>query len=486
MSISRALSSANTGLNAASRRAAVVSGNVANALTPGYARREVTLNERVVGGQGAGVEVNGVRRVSDPSLTASRRLAESDSNRDAALAKGLNALSAQLGGPEDPFSFFAQIAGFQDALSSLRESPESTVGQRNVLEAGKQVANVFQQLSTENRRVRTNADGEIARQVSEVNDTLKQIESINGEIRTANIAGRDTAALEDQRQRLVDRVSSIIPIREVPREAGAVDLITNEGVFLLAGKARKVEFAATSVITDGMSLAGGNLSGLTVAGTDITPGAASGLGVGGGELAAQFAIRDEIAPEFGAQLDALAEDLIARFSDPANDPSLTGGAPGLFTDGGGALAADPAPGLASRIAVNAAVDPDSGGALWRLRDGVGATAEGVAGDATTLGAMLDGMRAPRTIDASGFSGAFSALDAAAEFTSSRAGAAFNMENRAATSAARADGLVEAEQALSAVDTDAELQNLLRIEQAYSANARVIQTVDQMLQRLLEI
>jgi len=37
-----------------------------------------------------------------------------------------------------------------------------------------------------------------------------------------------------------------------------------------------------------------------------------------------------------------------------------------------------------------------------------------------------------------------------------------------------------------VDSDQELQNLLRIEQAYAANARVISAVDTMLQRLLEV
>jgi flagellar hook-associated protein 1 FlgK len=37
-----------------------------------------------------------------------------------------------------------------------------------------------------------------------------------------------------------------------------------------------------------------------------------------------------------------------------------------------------------------------------------------------------------------------------------------------------------------VDTDAELQKLILIEQAYAANARMIQTVDEMMQTLLRI
>jgi len=37
-----------------------------------------------------------------------------------------------------------------------------------------------------------------------------------------------------------------------------------------------------------------------------------------------------------------------------------------------------------------------------------------------------------------------------------------------------------------VDTDAEMQRLLLVEQAFSANARMIQTIDEMMQTLLRI
>jgi flagellar hook-associated protein 1 FlgK len=51
--------------------------------------------------------------------------------------------------------------------------------------------------------------------------------------------------------------------------------------------------------------------------------------------------------------------------------------------------------------------------------------------------------------------------------------------------ARQDALKTAELA-TGVDSDQELQNLLRIEQAYAANARVLQTIDAMMQRLMEL
>ena len=74
MSIASALGSALSGLTAASRAAEVVSSNVANAQTPGYGRREISLQARSIGGSGLGVSVIAINRRVDqvliPEVTA--------------------------------------------------------------------------------------------------------------------------------------------------------------------------------------------------------------------------------------------------------------------------------------------------------------------------------------------------------------------------------------------------------------------------------
>jgi flagellar hook-associated protein 1 FlgK len=42
------------------------------------------------------------------------------------------------------------------------------------------------------------------------------------------------------------------------------------------------------------------------------------------------------------------------------------------------------------------------------------------------------------------------------------------------------------EAAQGVDSDAELQKLLLVEQVYAANAKLIQAVDEMLEQLMEI
>ena len=57
MSISSALLSAKSGLVAVGARADIVSQNIANASTPGYVRRSLTVSETILGGETAGVQV---------------------------------------------------------------------------------------------------------------------------------------------------------------------------------------------------------------------------------------------------------------------------------------------------------------------------------------------------------------------------------------------------------------------------------------------
>ena len=485
MSISAALSNANSGLAAASRRASVVSNNVANALTPGYSRREVSVSQRVLDGQGAGVVVSGVTRAVDPALTSERRSAEASLAKEQLAASTFADFNRALGEPGDAFSLFNQYQNLESSLRSLAETPESQPQQEQVLANAKALAASFNNLSNNAQSARKVAEASIAQQVQYVNATLIQIDKLNDQISLASAGGRDATALEDQRALLIDEVSRIIPIREVVRGNNKLDLITHEGVFLLAGDARKIQFTPANSITPAASIANGELSGLSVEGTDLTPGSGGSTTPRQGSMAGLFAIRDEIAPSFQSKLDGLARDVIERFE--AIDPTLNPGDPGLFTDNGSALDPSFETGLAGRIAINAIVDPDQGGQVWRIRDGFGASVQGPSGNAEFIRTMLESLTALKSPPANtGVGGEVSAINAVANVTSAIGASRISAETSLAAISARTQSVLDAENAATAVDTDQELQKLLVIEQAYAANARVIQTVDRLLQNLLEL
>ena len=260
-------------------------------------------------------------------------------------------------------------------------------------------------------------------------------------------------------------------------------LVTLTGGVLLDGPVATIEFGASGVITPEMTLESGALSPLILNGNAVSTGAAN-ASLAGGRLAANLAIRDEIGVQAQAKLDAIARDLVERFQDPAVDPTLAPGAAGLFTDAGVAFEPANEVGLSGRLRLNALVDPQQGGELWRLRDGIGAAAPGLSSDATLLGAMqsaLNALREPASGDFMPGTRTFSELigEHISTLTAQRLGAESDESFAIGTS----DALITTELG-EGVDTDTELQKLLLIEQVYTANAKVMQTIDDLLKTLL--
>lgn len=485
MSISGSLSNAYSGLTAASRAAETVSANVANALTEGYGRREVQLSSASISGQGAGVRVNGIQRVVDDTAIANRRGADADLGNASSKAAALASIENAIGLPGDGDSLSDRVTSLESALLSATSRPDSQTRLQNVLTSAQNLARQFNKISAATQTVRLDADRKIAHQVEILNTTLAGIAELNSEIRAHSGGGVNAVALMDQRQILVDQISSIVPLKILPREHGQIALMSAKGAVLLDGQASTFEFTGVGVVTADMTLADGGLSGLLLNGREVDVVSGRGM-IEGGSLSALFDVRDRIAPQASAQIDAVARDLVERFEDPFVDPTLASGVAGLFTDDGAAFDASEEVGLAGRLKVNAAADPQSGGQLWRLRDGLGATTAGSVGDSMLLDAMSNALGGMRNPGSGSFASAqYSVAGLVAELGSVASAARLNAEQEQSFSVSRVGAFKEIELA-SGVDTDHELRRLLLVEQSYAANARVISALDSMLQTLLEM
>lgn len=483
MSLTSAMNTALTGLAVSSRLADLTSTNIANAATPGYMRREAELTSVMLGGEGAGVTIAGINRDVSLFLLNERRSSEAAVSNQDTRATFLSRVETSLG-TDSENSLMARIADFDSALISAASRPESDARLSEVLTSARQVVDHIVGTAKSIQTARTEADSAIAADVERLNTALAEVEELNGRILAANMAGRDSASLQDLRQRQIDQISGIIPVRQLPREDGVIALYSTSGAPLVDGKASEFGFSATRAITAEMNLADGPLSGLTLNGRDMSTGANSLIA--GGSLSANFAVRDELAPAAQANLDGLARDLVERFQAAGVDPTLASGAAGLFTDRGAAF--DPADevGLSARLQINAAADPAEGGALWRLRDGLGAATQGASGDATLLRSLRTALTTESApASASLDTGPLSLSALASTITSWAAQDRVTVEDQLTFAQSRATTLQEQEQR-HGVDTDQELQNLLLIEQSYTANARVIQTIDDMLATLMEL
>lgn len=484
MSISGTLASALSGLSASAKAAELVSSNIANASTPGYGKRDLQLTSRTVGTTGQGVLVVGVRRSVDLALLGDRRQAQSSAGDADARAAFFKRLEGAIGTPDLAHSLNGRIAAFDAALTEATAHPESEPRLANVMSAAKALVRQIGTVSKDIQAARTQANNQIASDVTELNAALERVMKLNVQIRRGSGAGQDTAALQDQRQQVIDQIAAIVPLREIQQNDGSISLYTTGGAVLVDGPPAVFGFSATSTLNPYMTQDSG-LSGLTLNGNPINTSGDRSV-IRGGRLAAGFALRDELGVTAQGQVDALARDLVERFADSGLDASRAPGAPGLFTDSGAAFDPLNETGLSQRLKINAAADPEQGGALWRLRDGLGATSPGPVGNSALLSGMRQALTGPREPASGGFmAGERSFGTFAADFLSLASTARLTADGEAAYTRTRLEALTSME-AENGVDTDAEMQSLLEIERAYAANAKVIQAVETMLQALMEI
>ncbi|GFE64695.1 flagellar hook-associated protein FlgK [Litoreibacter roseus] len=484
MSISSALANAVSGLTAASRSAEVISSNVANSLTEGYGRREIQLASRTAGAVGAGVQITGVERQVNETAISDRRQADASYGEASTKAGFFLRLEQTMGTPDDAASLTSKVATLEASLIAAAGTPNSDTKLAAVVNAAQEVATQLNKTSDEISTIRVEADTKISKQVEDLNSALQNVEDLNKEIRRTLAAGGDASTLMDQRQSEIDAVSEIVPLQQLPRDYGGVALMTSNGTVLLDDTAAKLSFDRTAFITPDMTLTSGALSGVTIEGSATTVGSPAAA-LAGGSLSGLFAVRDIYAPEAQEQLDGLARDLIERVSKTGVDPTLTATDPGLFTDNATVLDPLNEIGLASRIQVNAAVDPSESGEYRKLRDGLQSITPGAPGDTTILTALSDALSSLDAPSSTALetTGSFSNLisDVLSGFGSSR-----QLSERQQTFAATQQRALTEVELQSGVDTDQEMQKLLLVEQAYAANARVIQVVDEMMQSILRI
>lgn len=483
MTISSALHSAMSGLTAASRASEIVSQNIANVMTDGYARRSLLLGANA--NAGPGVQILGIRRHADPVVISNRRSADAENALASVLADFHTRFQKLVGTTDDPGSISSRLANFESSLISAASRPDSTLRLDTAAAAARDLAGTIRGAAEGLRALRSASDRSIAQQVQKLNQSLKDVHDLNIRITAVKSSGGEVAALLDQRQVLVDRINEILPVRPIDRDNGQVALYSTAGVILIDGQPGEFGFVAANETMPHMTIDNGLLSGLTLNGLPLRT-SGSNSQVSGGTMAAQFLIRDGLAVEAQADLDAVARDLVERFETPGLDATLAPGAPGLFTDNGVSLDISAEIGLAGRIELNGQGDPTAGGESWRLRDGLGAAGPGEVGDARLLQGLSGALSVSKPVASGSFgAGKMTAFDLGAAHVSSVELNKLQSQQHLSFASAIKSELTHAELS-QGVDTDAELQSLMVIEKAFAANAKVIEAVDEMIQSILRL
>lgn len=272
----------------------VTAQNLANANTPGFHRRDLVLQERIlrsVPGSGTGVDVDTIRRirsaVTEGLLTANM----SDTEFSAAKLESLERLEVILSPGSG--SLNSHLQSFFASMHELSARSGDPALQRLVVGQGAQLAEKVRSVSNEIHQLRTELDLEIAAVVSEVNSLNAELADLQRRLIRQPDTPEAFNALEDQFERVVNQLAEHIDVR--PDWIRRTHVVTRfaGGAAVVGQTAPELTFG----IVDGTAV-------VTRNGSD-TP-----LRFPAGKLGGLLSARNEILSRTASDIDSFARDLI--------------------------------------------------------------------------------------------------------------------------------------------------------------------------------
>lgn len=399
--ISSSIELAMSGLRATQAGLDVVSQNVANAGSVGYTRRVLVAGERVADGRSMGVDVVGASRMLDIMVQRQLRLEQAGASFTAAKASAHTSLDRMFDRPGGEGGLPALLNAFTSSLQGLANSPSSYPHRATTLAAASDLAGSLNGLARQVADLRQSTESAIGAAVAQADGLLQELAAFNVRI----VAAPGSAALEDGRDALVDRLSTLIDIKVTGAANGALTVATTGGLQLVDGaRATRLSFDARSPLgpdarydADPTRRGVGTVTAVDTAGNKVDV-IASGT-IRSGAIAAQLDLRDRVLVAAGAQLDELAAGLAAALSDQAvpGVPVSAGAASGFEVDLASLSAGNPVtvsvtgPGGAARTLTFVSATSAAGQAAATSTDGrtIGLDISGGYGSvATQIGTAL--------------------------------------------------------------------------------------------------
>lgn len=308
MSLTTALTTAAAGIAGADYRIGLANANLANASDTSYSRKTAqlsTITDTVAVSQAT------TTRAADAYLTRAVVGSAADAGRDDAVSQALQTYDAALGAVSDGDDIASLVSGFQSSLTSLTAAANTTSAKAAVVFSATQLAGAVSSLSATIQQLRTQADSDVAAQVTAINGDLDSIAGLNDRIVSTAAGGGDVTDLEDQRDAALQSLSSAMGVTYYTTADNRVQVYTTAGQALVGDGANHLSYTASAALDAGMSYPG-QIAGVTLRGQDVTASLTTGT------LGGLLQLRDATLPDEQAKLDALAGGLIAAANAASN------------------------------------------------------------------------------------------------------------------------------------------------------------------------
>ena len=425
---------------------AAIGENIANASTDGYARRSVTTAESgastatmatyTTRANFGGTQVMSVNRSTDPYLDASVRMTGMALGSSNARLRWLSDTETALN--DTNIGIGTLMTGMFQNMEKLAANPTDKSLRVTTLDSISRVTEAFNQTAADLDTVASGIATEAGAAVDTVNQALNALADINNSLLRAQPGTSAYAQLLDSRDSALGELTENL---NVDISFGAHDSaqISYNGQVLVQGNvASNLSVATNSDGTLALSLTDGTAL--------STPA--------NGALGGLFSAASTVAQRHDS-LDTLAENFVTSMNDwhaqGLTDANAAGGA--LLSYGGSA-------------ATIAALITDPAALALKSADGT------LNGNLLTVNSTLRG------------SGSVEQNWTSLIATHANLLASTKAEN--VTALGRSDQAVAAREAVSGVDLDMEAADLLRIQQAYSASAKILQVAKETVDSILQI
>jgi flagellar hook-associated protein 1 FlgK len=318
MGLSVTLSNALSGMRVGQSALDTLSNNVANAGTPGYHRRSVSIIDSV-GVNSTYAREGQLTRTFSQSLQQHYTRATGESGFSSVKASFLDRVQTLFGKPGTTGSVDSAYNAFESALAAAATSPDSYANRADLVQKAEGLAGTLNRLTSDIQSLRQETESRLSNSVDTINNQLQSLEKVNLRLADQGIDPTSRATLLDQRDRLVEGLSQQMDLRVSYRGDGTVSLMTRSGVGILDVKASVFScesagaLSASSRFSPNDAVSGvGKLTIMTPAGLEIDLVKQNVLS--SGELAGLIELRDQSLVEAQDQLDEIASSLAKAMS----------------------------------------------------------------------------------------------------------------------------------------------------------------------------
>lgn len=542
------INTAMSGLNAAQVALSTVSNNIANYNVAGYNRQTAILAQngglRTMNGFiGNGVTVTRVNREYNQFITLQLRGAQSNAVAQGTYYEKISQIDNLLANKTHSLS--TNMQDFFTNLQNLVSNSGDDAARQTVLGKANGLVNQFNNTDRYLRDMDSGVNQQIGDSAQLINSYSQQIARLNDEITRLRGSGGEPNALLDQRDQLVTELNTVVGVQVTQQDGDAYTVSFANGLTLVQGST-PYQVAAVPSSNDPSRLTlgydrghgatevpesqinSGSLSGVMKFRSETLDGARNQLGQIALALADSFNQQHragfDLNGEAGTDFFNLGGGRVVDNTRNTGDASLSVS----YTDSGKVKANDyrvefngsnwQVSRLPDNVKVNATAGTDADGKPTLSFDGLQVTIDGnaQAKDSFTLKPVSDvaGTLKVAISDSSKIAAAGKddsgrgdndnakklidlqtqkRVDGKATFSGAYAGMVSSIGNQ--TAAARVgvtaqsnivNQLTKQQQSISGVNLDEEYGELLRFQQYYMANAKVVQTASTLFDSLLSI